>query len=82
MSMTKKIQFYFPEDLFMDAEIEAKKKGISIAELVRHALKKYLSETKEKGKWEGDPLKEARGFFEGDTDLSSNVDSYVYGAEA
>jgi Arc/MetJ-type ribon-helix-helix transcriptional regulator len=82
--MSKRIQFYFPEDLYLEAETVAKKEGKSMAEIVREALKKYLSEHEKKtrNKWKNDPLKKGAGFFEGSEDLSQNIDEYIYGKES
>ena len=80
MAMTKKIQFHFPEDLLLEMSTEAKMEKISMAELVRRAVEKYLKTSKgDSNRWKNDPLNKAIGFFEGEKELSKRVDYYLYG---
>jgi len=79
MSMTKKIQFYFPDDLLFEINTEAEKRNISMAKLVRTAVEMYLDETRKSKATEKDPLDKMAGFFEGDKDLSEKHDFYLYG---
>ncbi len=80
MAMTKKIQFHFPEDLLLEMSTEAKREKISMAELVRRAVEKYLKLSKGSGdRWKNDPLNKAIGSFDGEKELSKKVDHYLYG---
>ncbi len=80
MAMTKKIQFHFPDDLLMEMDMEAKRESISMAELVRRAVEKYLKISKgDSNRWKNDPLNKAIGSFDGEKGLSKRVDYYLYG---
>lgn len=80
MSMTKRIQFFFPDDLLTEIERESQRRDVSMAQLVREAVNKYLEEIK--GKPSGkDTLDELAGFVECGTDLSENHDKYLYGEQ-
>lgn len=79
MSMTKKIQFCFPSSLIMEVEDEAKKRGISMAEIVREALRDHLKSKKKTKEWDRDPLNKMSGFFKSDSNLSADHDKYLYG---
>lgn len=81
MAMTKKIQFYFPERLFLEIDYAAKREGISMAELVRRAVEEYLGITKKQKRQTRDLLDEMAGFFEADKDLSEKHDMYLYGTK-
>jgi metal-responsive CopG/Arc/MetJ family transcriptional regulator len=78
--MTKRIQFFFPDDLLTKIERESQRRDVSMAQLVREAVNKYLEEINGKsiGK---DPLDELAGFVECGTDLSENHDKYLYGVK-
>ena len=79
MAMTKRIQFYFPDSLLVEMDAEAKRHGISMAELVRRAVEEYLRHARKGTKRKKDPLDRMAGFFEGDEDLSEKHDVYIYG---
>ena len=78
MSMTKRIQFYFPSSLIMEVEDEAKKRGMSMAGIVREALREHLKSKKKTTEWDKDPLNKMSGFFKGDSNLSAEHDKYLY----
>ena len=80
--MARKIQFHFPEDLLLEMDAEAKREHISMAELVRRAVEKYLKTSRRGGsRWKNDPLNKAIGSFEGEKELSRKVDQYIYGGK-
>jgi metal-responsive CopG/Arc/MetJ family transcriptional regulator len=81
MAMTKKIQFSFPERLFLEIDYEAKQEGISMAEFVRRAVEKYLGIRKKQKRQNREPLDEMAGFFEADKNLSEKHDMYLYGTK-
>lgn len=78
MGMTKRIQFFFPDDLLAEIERESQKREISMAQFVREAVNKYIEEIKGKSS-EKDALDELAGFIEAGDDLSENHDKYLYG---
>jgi hypothetical protein len=79
MSMTRKIQFYYPDRLLLEMDAEAKRRGISMAELVRRAVEVYLRHAGQDSEGEEDPLDRMAGFFDGDEDLSEKHDLCLYG---
>jgi len=46
--MTKRVQFYFSDDLLTGIERESQRRDISMAQLVRETVNKYLEEIKGK----------------------------------
>jgi metal-responsive CopG/Arc/MetJ family transcriptional regulator len=78
MSMTKRVQFFFPDDLLAEIERESQRRDVSMAQLVREAVNKYMEEIKGKHS-ENDTLDELAGFIECGPDLSENHDKYLYG---
>ncbi|MBP7508591.1 MAG: ribbon-helix-helix protein, CopG family [Prolixibacteraceae bacterium] len=81
MGMTKRVQFFFPDDLLTEIERESQRREVSMAQFVREAVNKYLEEIKGKSS-EKDTLDELAGFIEIGTDLSENHDKYLYGEKA
>ena len=72
-------QIYLPEELYTDLNNWAKKKGISLAEMIRKLVKKGLREEKEKPVKENDLIKLSELKLKGGPkDLSSKFDSYLY----
>jgi metal-responsive CopG/Arc/MetJ family transcriptional regulator len=78
MGMTKRVQFFFPDDLLTDIEKESQRRDVSMAQFVRDAVRKYLEEAKGRSSGQ-DALDELAGFIECGTDLSENHDKYLYG---
>ena len=79
--MSKRTQLYFPEELLQKVKEEAKREGISMAEVVRVAVMEYL-ERKKRVDWDKDPVWSLIGSVESDQgDLSSKHDHYLYERE-
>jgi metal-responsive CopG/Arc/MetJ family transcriptional regulator len=76
----KRTQVYFPEKLYRDVKRRAKAESKSVAAVVREAVEKHLEE--KEIDWENDPFFKAVGFIKsGVTDMSVNLDYYLYGAK-
>jgi len=74
----KRTQVYFPQKLYAEVQKRARQESKSMAEVVREAVEKYLSE--KEIDWENDPLFKAVGFIKSDTtDMSVNHYHYLYG---
>ena len=73
----EKTTINLPADLKRKAEQEARKKGVSLAELIRQLLSRVVQAR------EADPFFENTMVFKGDSpaDLSRNHDDYLYGSE-
>lgn len=69
-----------PHDLKLQAAQYAKKKGISLGELIRNAIAASLNQSRESG-WDDDPLFSDKELFSGAVpiDLSVHHDDYLYG---
>ncbi len=69
-----------PHDLKLQAAQYAKKKGISLGELIRNAIAASLNQSREGG-YDEDPLFSDQELFSGTvpTDLSVHHDDYLYG---
>jgi metal-responsive CopG/Arc/MetJ family transcriptional regulator len=77
--MSKRTQLYFPDPLFDDLKRRAKKQRSSIAEIVRSAVKDYLSKDQARD-WDQDPVWRMIGQGESrEGDLSIHHDQYLYG---
>lgn len=76
----KRAQLYLPQELYQKAKNVAEAENISMAALVRKALKEYFQkfQSEKEKDWEKDPLNKTIGFFEGDEDLSESHDKYLY----
>ena len=76
-------QIYLTPELDRELSIAAHREGKSVAEVVRETLSKSLNIQKKK---EENPaailLKLAKNSFEGPTDLSTNLTSYLYGEKS
>ncbi len=78
----RKTQVYFPEELHRQLKEYAKRKEISMAEVIRQAVCRYLQdESLSAQDWENDPINKIVGMFKGTDvrDASENHDYYVYG---
>lgn len=76
----KRTQVYFPRKLYAEVQKRAKAESKSMAEIVREAVEKYLSE--KKIDWENDPIFKLEGICDSDVeDLSINHDYYLYGGK-
>ena len=80
-------QWYLPDDLKLEAELEAKRLNIPVSEIFRQALKAYLDELKKQRlKTRKDPFAKVIGSIKGvrfstDDDpssLSKEIDRLVY----
>ena len=75
---SKRLQLYFPYQLYMELKNQSKKNGKSMAEIVRCALEEFFSY--DKSRWENDPINKIVGMCNDDiTDASYNHDKYLYG---
>ncbi|MFQ5796616.1 MAG: CopG family transcriptional regulator [Candidatus Bipolaricaulia bacterium] len=72
----KRTQVYFPEDLHTELKAYAEHYDRSMAEVIREAVKAYLSEhTVTEADWENDPLNQIVGFAgKGAGEESGSVD--------
>lgn len=80
----KRTQIYLTLDQFARAKNLARSRGVSLAAVIRDALEDYLKKSEEEflaKDWEGDPINEIVGFFEGDKNLSQKHDFYLYGTK-
>ncbi|MDW8141518.1 MAG: CopG family transcriptional regulator [Candidatus Bipolaricaulota bacterium] len=78
----RKTQVYFPEELHRQLKEYARRKGISMAEVIRQAVCQYLEdETLSANDWENDPIHKIIGMAKdvNVTDGSENHDYYAYG---
>ena len=81
MATLKRTQMYFPEDLFSELKQRAEQEHVSISDLVRNAVREFLSKEKEKN-WVDDPLWNMLGAGSSNIgDLSSSHDDYLYGGK-
>lgn len=79
-SSTKRVQLYFPQDMFLKIKEEAKKRKKSMAEIVREAIDNFLQP--QNANWENDSLNKIIGLCKEDiSDSSYNHDKYIYGWE-
>lgn len=77
---SKRVQMYFPEDLFQRLTETAKQEKLPVAAVVRKAVLSFLQKREEKKDWENDPIWDIIGAGESkDGDLSVNHDVYLYG---
>jgi hypothetical protein len=76
----KRTQLYLPQELHQKAKNVAEAENISMAALVRKALKEYFQkfQSEKEKDWKKDPLNNTIGFFEGDENLSESHDKYLY----
>ena len=63
-------------DLYEQAEAEAGRRGISVAELIRSSLAEAVEPRREARPW----MRYAGAFDSGDPDSSSTIDDVVYGS--
>jgi len=76
---SKRVQMYFPEDLFQRLTKTAKQEKLPVAAVVREAVLNFLQRREEKRDWENDPIWDIIGAGESkDGDLSVNHDVYLY----
>lgn len=68
-------QVSLEEDLYREAQEEARRQGISFAELCRRALAQALSHRRSDKPW----MRFAGAVESGDADASRSVDEVVYG---
>jgi hypothetical protein len=78
----RKTQVYFSEELHRQLKEYARRNEISMAEVIRQAVWRYLQdEGLSTPDWENDPINKIVGMFKGTDvrDASENHDYYVYG---
>ncbi len=82
MSNLHRTQIYVDSEQMQMLRIVARKKKLSISELIRTAIQNLL-ETRVKGlNWDKDPLNKAIGKIRlADNDTSLNHDHYLYGTK-
>ncbi|MEW6089070.1 MAG: CopG family transcriptional regulator [bacterium] len=79
MSVLKRTQMYFCEDVLLELKRKAREENTSIADIVRNAISEFLAKEKKKN-WINDPLWNIAGSAHSkDKDLSINHDKYLYG---
>jgi Arc/MetJ-type ribon-helix-helix transcriptional regulator len=79
MAILKRTQMYIPEDLFSELRQRAEEEHSSISDIVRNAVREFLSKEKEKN-WVDDPLWNMLGAGTSNIgDLSGRHDDYLYG---
>lgn len=79
MSILKRTQMYFPEDMLRELRGIAKREKSSISDIVRNAVREFLGKEKPKN-WQDDPLWNMIGVGASkDGDLSVHHDKYLYG---
>jgi len=79
----KRTQVYFPEGLYRRVQRKAREKSTSSSAVIREAVEEFLAKEEEEKKidWENDPFLKAAGFIKNNvTDMSVNLDHYLYGA--
>lgn len=70
-------QISFDEELYRRARVEAKRLGISLAELCRRGLLRVLAQKPSTHAW----MKHAGVLSSGDPGASESIDAVVYGRE-
>lgn len=79
MSILKRTQMYFPEDMLRELKKRADKKRTTVSDIVRDAVSEILRKEKTKN-WIEDPLWNMVGSGSSkEKDLSFNHDKYLYG---
>jgi len=78
MERLKRTQIYFPERLLDNLKEKAKKENKTMAEVIRIAVKKYLS-GEEPLEWERDPVWKVKPGKSSAGNLSEEHDHYLYG---
>lgn len=77
---SKRVQMYFPQDLFRRLNEAARQEKLSVSAVVRKAVLSFLQRREEEKDWENDPIWDIIGAGESkDGDLSVNHDVYLYG---
>lgn len=79
MSVLKRTQMYFYENILMELRRKAEEENSSMAGIVRGAVSEFLAKESEKN-WMRDSLWDIIGSANSkDKDLSINHDKYLYG---
>ena len=81
MSQMLRTQIYLPRDLYDKLHQRTERDGISMAEQIRTAVRKYLSDAQQGEDVFGrdDSLWSIVGIAEGPPDASTGHDKYIYG---
>ncbi len=79
----RRTQVYFPSKLHCQLKEAARRRGVSMAEVVRQAVDQYLAETPSEKDWASDPIHRIVGLIKDTkiTDAAVNHDAYLYGTE-
>jgi len=78
MANLKRTQIYFPERVLDSLKDKAQKEKKSMAEIIRIAVKKYLT-GEETVDWDNDPVWKIKPGRSKSGDLSEKHDHYLYG---
>jgi metal-responsive CopG/Arc/MetJ family transcriptional regulator len=79
MTILKRTQMYFPEDLLNEIKRKAKREKTTVSEIVREASLDFIKQDRTKD-WANDPLWDMVGSSESnEEDLSIRHDDYLYG---
>ena len=82
MSQLQRTQIYIEKDQIQMLKLEAQKRDLAMAELIRRAIKNFLQVQASHINWNRDPLTHAIGKIRlGVSDASVNHDHYLYGAK-
>lgn len=82
MNMTSKFQMVLPNDLATELRALADRQGVPLAQLIRETMEQRLRESRSTQTKPG-ILSRLKGLGAGirDSDLSTNVDRYLYGQD-
>ncbi len=78
----RKTQVYFPKELHRQLKDYARQQGVSMAEVIRQAVLRYLESAPPPAQaWENDPILKIVGMAKevNVSDASENHDYYIYG---
>lgn len=80
MATTKRTQMYFPVSLFEELQRIAQREHVSVAEVVRRAIREFMDQYHKRLDWKNDSLWGIIGAEKSDLkDLSIHHDHYLYG---
>ena len=80
MSVLHRTQIYIEEDQMHRLKLEAEKERLTVSELTRRAIEKFLKIKAKNIDWDKDPLTKAIGKIKLNvTDASIEHDHYLYG---
>ena len=80
MSTLHRTQVYIEEDQVQQLKLEAEKEHLTVSELTRRAINRFLKTKARSVNWDRDPLTKAIGKIKlAVTDASVEHDHYLYG---